>query len=155
LGETVTFDEIKAIFLEANPLHLSSNDWAFKHLATMNAEAKGRWERRHLSHAEVLQIKLMHHNSEGGKEPLLPEAWFPLETAVARLRERGTAYAAKNPICWERISYHRGKPSTIYVIQREDGLYHVDGIHRLLAWGLWGGLENGLDAYVALGFPVS
>jgi hypothetical protein len=86
-----------------------------------------------------------------------------LFTCQDLLSDWGDEYPTANPLCWEKL--HRNSTADIsplilsagaldhphYAELRErDSLTHLDGLHRMLAWGLEGRLPRfrRLEAYV-------
>jgi hypothetical protein len=66
-----------------------------------------------------------------------------------------TDYQSANPVCWEKIAHWRKDSSSPVFLctapvshsdyqdltDYEGHLIHLDGLHRLIAWGLYGKLE--------------
>lgn len=119
------------------------------------------WILVRLEHQEVLGIVLPWHNV-GGIE-LVPPAGCTLTEALGRLGELEGLYRKASPPFWETIEVlEKTDLSPIFLstspIDAEDyahvttrsGLIHLDGFHRLLAWGRSGRLDGvELEAYVA------
>lgn len=118
------------------------------------------WVLVRLKHQEVLGIVLPWH--EVGGIELVPPAGCTLAEALDRLGELERLYRKASPHFWETIEIlERADLSPIFLstspIESEDyaritrtGLIHLDGLHRLLAWGRSGRLDGvEIEAYVA------
>jgi hypothetical protein len=77
--------------------------------------------------------------------------------AIAKLKQIEKEYAKNNPVCWAKISYWQGKdfsPLFLSTAPTPDKgrrslvdttlgtLFHQDGLHRLLRWGMDGRFDE-------------
>ncbi|WP_327673662.1 DUF6309 family protein [Kitasatospora sp. NBC_00458] len=122
------------------------------------------WRRVRLSRADVLGVVLPWHLSEGGAIELVPRSGLTVEEAVERVRAGGAAWANANPVCAAKLRLLRWAPFTpVYLstdpvdhsdytdLRVREGLIHLDGLHRMIAWELAGRLpaRARLDGYLA------
>jgi len=159
----VSYNEVVAFFEKEHPVdetspHFAGNKWAMKHLEWANDVADGEWSLCELEAEDVLGIVFSHHTSEGTDQSLVDERGMTLEQTLALLRGNELEYAKNNPVCWSKIMYWqhkdfspvllstqptpgKGKRSNVDV--RLGKLFHQDGLHRLIRWGLDGRFEHG------------
>ncbi|MGW6421633.1 DUF6309 family protein [Nocardia sp. NPDC055053] len=124
----------------------------------------GRWSRVLLSRADLVAVMLPWHLSEGGGRELVPRTGLTVAQAAARLRAEHGEMAAANPVCTGLITALAESPfTTVFLSTRpvdhsdysdlrtRDGLIHLDGLHRMLAWELAGRLPEGelIEGFVA------
>ncbi|HCM52015.1 TPA: hypothetical protein DIS56_02675 [Candidatus Saccharibacteria bacterium] len=151
----VDFSEVKKVFLTDHDINHGSNKYAMKCLIDANEQCNGRWIRRELNSIEVQRIVLPNHRSHNRKIsnlPLVPETGLTVEDTLKRLNLLAD-YATKNPCCWNIIQRSRTSKSPVFLITQPlernrdhsklanftgHRLYHLDGLHRLVAWGLNG-----------------
>ncbi|MCK7625211.1 DUF6309 family protein [Streptomyces sp. RS10V-4] len=165
--ETVSFASVLRDFRADHPLRRAhegnTNDEAEGHVR--NAERLlGRWARVLLSRQDVLGVMLPWHLGEGGGRELVPPTGLTVADAAARLRAQQDDYARTNPVCWAKLLHQRTAPPTpLFLSSRavtgedyaglrvKDGITHLDGLHRMLAWAAWHLLpeEERIPAYVA------
>ncbi|MFF0449613.1 DUF6309 family protein [Streptomyces sp. NPDC004609] len=166
--EAVTFDALMGIFGRDHPYdpddEANSNDEAETHIRNAELILGGRWHRVRLEGTEVLGIVLPWHLGEDGEVELIPKTGLTVAEAAARLTALGTSYAVTNPRCGLKLARQTGAPprplflSTRAVpgedydaLTTREGLIHLDGLHRMLAWQQAGLLAPGrwVTAYVA------
>src|SRR5438270_5349919 len=161
----VSFEEVLACFdAEHEVKPDNTNEHARNMLQAAQEKFNGTWTCATLEREDVLNIVLPHHISERGVIPLIPPTGLTVAAAVERLREISVReYQAANAICWRKIAYCKETyPSPIFLCiapvshsdyqnltNFEGHLIHLDGLHRLIAWGLYGNLEP--DEYVKRG----
>ncbi|SDG31931.1 hypothetical protein SAMN05421505_103170 [Sinosporangium album] len=167
LDAKVTFDTVLRHFHEAHPRdrehEFNTNDDAEGHLKNAD-RLLGTWNRVLFNRHDVLSVILPWHESEGGEGPLIPKPGMPVAEAVARVRAQGEEYATLNPVCWAKLQWQATAPfSPLYLsvepvegVDYEElavrrGLIHLDGLHRMIAWELWGRLsdDHTVEAYLA------
>nr|BAP34751.1 hypothetical protein [Streptomyces sp. ML694-90F3] len=166
--EAVPFDGVLAHFARYHPYHsgdpANSNDEAETHIRGAEALAAGRWHRVLLTGPEVRAVVLPWHLGEDGECELIPRTGLTVAAAAARLTGWGEAYAGSNPLCARKLDRQvRSEATPLFLSTRavggpdyaeltvRDGLIHLDGLHRMLAWEMAGRLSPGhrLEAYVA------
>lgn len=116
-----------------------------QYLHEANTRCKAKWSLVVISATEIANILLPPHNHP---IEVIPPSGLSVLAAVRRLKELSKQ---QMPECWERISKIGQRDFSLMrvALQFEKGaLKHVDGVHRLLAYGLFGG-DQELSAYVA------
>jgi len=169
----VTFDDVLRRFYQEHALdrahEANTNSEAEQHLR--NADALlGEWSRVLMGRRDILGVMLPWHLSEGGSRELIPKSGLTVASAAKRLRSAGRQHAQANPTCWGKLAWHRKSPLTpLFLSTRaigtvdyadlcvKDGLTHLDGLHRMLAWELSDRLpeDDRIEAYVAGALPVT
>lgn len=154
LGE-IPFEEVLRVFDEEHHQKDGTNSWARNALIEANKKFNGRWGQLKLKRKEILGIVLPHHLGEGGEIELVPISGLNVEAAISKIKSI-PEYKIKNPQCWEKIKYLEIKPFnpiflSVSAIDWDDyknliptknsHLFHLDGLHRLIAWGLAGRLS--------------
>jgi Family of unknown function (DUF6309) len=124
----------------------------------------GTWSTIRLSRADIRSVLLPWHLSEGGGRELVPRTGLTVGQAADLLRAHEAEFTAANPVCSAKLTrFHTSPFTSIYLTTRPvphdhyadlptgDGLVHLDGLHRLLAWELAGRLPSReeLTAYIA------
>ncbi|MFJ4686639.1 DUF6309 family protein [Streptomyces sp. NPDC091377] len=124
----------------------------------------GHWYRVLLDRSELLEVILPWHLGEGGGIELVPPTGLTLADASAALRALGDTYALSNPHCAHKLNWQataplgpihlstRAVPGADYErMEPREGLIHLDGLHRMLAWENAGRLHGGvrIEALVA------
>jgi hypothetical protein len=94
----------------------------------------GQWKLAEVSKDDMLGIKVEtgHNHSIPGSEALIRPGQTVGE-AVIRLRALDPETM---PECWGNISHQKDRdiPQTHLILKRVGQLWHIDGIHRMLAW---------------------
>ncbi|WP_329064670.1 DUF6309 family protein [Streptomyces sp. NBC_01429] len=166
--EAVTFDTVMGHFAQAHPYdgqdEANSNDEAEAHIRNAQQLLGGRWHRVLLADTEVLDVVLPWHLGEDGEVELIPPAGLTVGEAAARLAALGESYARTNPLCARKLDRQTHAPPTPVFLATaampgpdyarltvREGLIHLDGLHRLLAWRRAGRPAPGdrIEAYVA------
>lgn len=168
----VTFDEVLQRFYHEHALdrahEANSNGEAEQHLRNADALLR-QWSRVLLGRRDVLGVMLPWHLSEGGNRELIPKSGLTVAAAARRLRSGGRQHARMNPTCWGKLTWQSTSPLTPLFLSThaigtvdyeelrvKDGLTHLDGLHRMLAWELHHRLpdDDRIEAYVAGTLPV-
>lgn len=106
------------------------------------------WWMEDLAAQELEKIFLPEHRHEISDEPTEPISFpddTPVSEAIRRLMETPEVYSVKCKDHIESLSeaiLQDGFTSTLMLEQKAEGLYHLDGLHRLLALQL--AIERGL-----------
>ncbi|MFF1903646.1 DUF6309 family protein [Kitasatospora sp. NPDC058218] len=163
-----------ATFAEVREVYLRNHDAEQAHEANTNQDGEenlqradellGSWWRVRLARTDVLDVVLPWHLSEGGGIELVPRSGLTVRQAVDRIRAGGRTWAEANPVCSTKVGHLKQAPltpvylSTLPVSHSDysdllvrEGLIHLDGLHRMVAWELARRLPRGawLDAFVA------
>ncbi|MEU5977254.1 DUF6309 family protein [Streptomyces sp. NPDC047315] len=168
---TVPFEQVLKAFLQDHPHVMegmddedNTNDDAEENLCQAQL-VLGRWQRVVLDRSEVLDVVLPWHMGEYGEHELIPPAGMTVGSATTRLRELDEAYLNGNPRCAAKLEHHARAPmSPLYLSTRPvpgpdyerleavEGLIHLDGLHRMLAWERAGRLDGdvAVEAYLAV-----
>lgn len=169
----VAFVEVLNFFDLEHPIAdadiFKGNKWARQIILQAEKDFPDSWVYCELNKDDVLNIILPTHPSEDNDIELVDEKGLTVEDVLKKLKTMPD-YAAKNPICWRKINYWRQRMfSPIFLstspvsasrqklIDPTKGkLFHLDGLHRLIGWGLsdrFDGLknaeENKITAYIA------
>ncbi|MEI5098113.1 DUF6309 family protein [Streptomyces sp. PmtG] len=166
IGPT-TFEEVRDRFHQDHPVtrahEVNTNVDADSALRLADATF-GTWSTIRLSRADVRSVLLPWHLGCGGGRELVPRTGLTVGQAADLLRAHEAEFTAANPVCTGKIALFRTAAfSSIYLTTRpiphdhyadlptDDGLVHLDGLHRLLAWELSGRLSPRaeLPAYIA------
>ena len=116
-----------------------------EYLDAANRRWLGRWSLVLLSTMEIANIMLPSHNHPIA---VIPQPGLPVYAAVQRVQQLPKD---QMPECWERIIKIKNRDfSKMHLaLQAENGvLAHVDGVHRLLSYGLFK-MKQDMLAYVA------
>ncbi|MFG3051601.1 DUF6309 family protein [Kitasatospora sp. NPDC048239] len=168
--DRIDFDTVLGRYRRDHPVDRehedNSNSDGDAHLLTAEGMFGG-WGRVLLDRADVLDTVLPWHLGEGGELELVPATGMTVAEAVVRLRGIGGGYNGLNPSCARKLRRQAEAPFTPVFLSvpaigstdyqgllRADGLTHLDGLHRMIAWELYGRLGPGveIEAYVA-GLP--
>ncbi len=156
--KNVSYADVIDFFQAEHPTDLSSphfagNKWGLKHLEWANDVAEGVWSLCELESDEILNIVFSQHSAEETGEDLVDDHGMTVKDAIEKLKLIGAEYASRNPVCWAKIMYWQGKDfSPLFLSTKptpEKGrrslvntalgtLFHQDGLHRLLRWGMDG-----------------
>jgi len=155
-GPRVSFEQVKATFLHDNAATPERNAWPLGALEVANQQF-GDWTQVVLTPEEVLAVLLPQHNHGVN---LVPAAGSSVSEAISKLD-----FVDPLTECYNRIQQFFGTLTTLVFLSMAPmndpryfdytglisrgckGLTHLDGLHRLVAWGR----ENKRDvpAYVA------
>ena len=120
-------------------------DISLQYLYAANTRWQGRWGLVLLSAPDIAKVMLPSHNHPIA---VIPQSGLSVHAAVQRLQQLPKE---QMPECWERISKIKNRDfSQMHLaLQIENGvLTHVDGVHRLLSYGLFK-MDQDVLAYVA------
>lgn len=124
----------------------------------------GEWSRVLVGPRHLRGVVLPWHESEGGDIALVPKTGLRVADAARRLGAMRSDYSRKSPVCWRKLERLAAAPPTsIFLSTRaiagedyadlsiKEGLIHLDGLHRMIAWALDERLsEHALvEAYIA------
>jgi hypothetical protein len=150
----VSFEEVCASFRRDNPIGFGSSEWALTALEIADKQF-GTWLRRDLSLEDILGVMLPHHLHDG--QEVVPKVCSTVSEAIERLKSIPHSHS-----CSKRIDEVSRRPlSPVFLsaapIHHPDyqgltdrdyrGLTHLDGFHRLIAWGRSG--QSEIVAYIA------
>jgi hypothetical protein len=145
LKEAVAFQEEIMRFYELE--NRESKEFAVgqEYLTAANTRCQGRWTLVLVSGTDIASVMLPLH-----RHPIevIPESGLSVFSAVQRLQQ---VPKDQMPKCWDNISSHKERDfsQTHICLESENGiLKHVDGVHRLLAYVLFGKGQE-VPAYVA------
>lgn len=142
----------------------NSNDEAEGHIRNAQRDSDGRWHRILLEGPEVRAVVLPWHLGEDGEVELIPRTGMSVGEAADRLTMLGASYSRTNPLCAFKLGRQctatrlplflstRPAPGPDYAsLAVREGLIHLDGLHRMIAWARAGQLVSGswFEAYVA------
>ncbi|MCX4967602.1 DUF6309 family protein [Streptomyces sp. NBC_00654] len=166
--EAVTFDALMRRFGQEHPYdrndEANSNDEAETHIRNAQSALGGRWHEVLLEGTEVLDVVLPWHLGEDGDVELIPRTGLTVAAAASRLAALGPSYARTNPLCGLKLARQiHAPPRALFLstgavpgadyeeLTVREGLIHLDGLHRMLAWQRAGQLVPGrwVKAYVA------
>jgi hypothetical protein len=136
LNQNVPLDEVLGCYDRENQ-GSASFVWARGYLAEKSRECGGNWTLVLLSTDEVSNIMLPNHRHPAeNPNALIPKPGLTMQAAVARVkgvtREMGS--------CWDNINSHKDRDFSevhIFLQYENEGLLNLDGLHRLLAWGVF------------------
>lgn len=167
----IAFEEVLEAFYREHSTERdhdeNTNPEAERALNLANAQM-GEWRKALVRREDILNVVLPWHISCGGKTELVPKSGMTVEHAAAKIARMGEAFAKHNPVCHQKIQRMARQPfSPLFLstraigkddywdLDRKEGLVHIDGLHRMIAWALHGRLseEVEVEAYVAL--PVA
>jgi hypothetical protein len=152
--KNVSFEEVRAAFLKENAIGFGSNEWAFNALEMANKQF-GNWVRGTLTPKDILGIMLPHHYHY--EHELVPKLCSSVSGAIEKVESIPESHPCRKRI--EELSGRVTSPVFLSIapITHPDykgltdrdyrGLTHLDGLHRLIAWGRTG--RAGVVAYVA------
>ncbi|MEV7597026.1 DUF6309 family protein [Kitasatospora sp. NPDC089797] len=163
----VAYSEVHEAYLRDHPVEraheANTNLYGEENLERADT-LPGGWWRIRLTPADVLGVVLPWHLSEGGERELVPRTGLTVARAAERVRSGGADWTAANPVCSAKLRLLRRAPFTPLFLSTAPvdhpdyaglvlapGLIHLDGLHRMVAWGLAGRLAGGieLDGYLA------
>jgi hypothetical protein len=157
LQSMVSFDEVRAAFLRENDVQCGKNQWALKAIEIAE-EQFGHWGRVILSSEDILGVMLPHHTRCGPE--VVPPCGSIVSDAIERLKSLPSSDTCRKTV--DELSArtpsliflssapinHSDYPDFRALVERNyKGLTHLDGLHRLIAWGRSG--RSGIAAYVA------
>lgn len=169
----VSSEEVFRVFDRDQPAEPgNSNQYARELLGKADQQFGGVWTQSPLPQTDIAEIVLPphYHTAGGGKIELIPVSGLTVAAATDKIR-RMKGYESANTCCWRIITHWMERyPSPIflsvapvkscsdhqYLTSYDGHLIDLDGLHRLIAWGLSGRLEsseydkgNRIIAYIA------
>lgn len=150
--KTLTAQEVKAIMEQESQDSAWAQETLKFVLSTIDeCEEKPNptWWMDQLGVEGFAKIKLPEHRHEIAEEPTQPISFpddTPVSEAVRRLVETPEVFAnncAQHIHAISESILQNGFTSTLMLEKKTDGLYHLDGLHRLLALQL--AIEKGLE----------
>jgi hypothetical protein len=154
---SVPFSEVRADFIKSHDLSKHGNQWGLFNIEAAQAQFGESWVKRELSTDEILKIVLPFHQHPDFKgDPLIPREGLTVEQAIERFKAL-TDYQATNQRCWQRIQdlqtdtrpfflsaqpLNHGNYLKLDRFKDSQHLFHLDGLHRLIARGLVDGYSD-------------
>jgi hypothetical protein len=148
LEKTVAFDEVLGQF-EGENRESKSFTWAKDELLKLNAKAGITWTLVLLSHEDILDIMLPHHRHPP-QITLIPAHGLDIAAAAVKIKNS----TRETGECWDNIYSHKDRDffqTRVFLEFRDGRFWHIDGLHRLLAWVIFEKTDE-IHAYVA-GLP--
>ncbi len=152
-----SFKEVQATYALVKKNHYQQ--WAVN---KANEKAAGVWKLIELSRDDMSRIILPNHlHPTLSMKPLISKEGATLADAVSLLQSKYD-YSRTNAACWRSIEFLRDNTTAVILSVKpipsfdywflnkldDANLYHVDGLHRMLAWSLYSN-DRPLRAYVA------
>jgi hypothetical protein len=153
----VPFEEVQSAYLTVKKNMYQQ--WAVN---KTNQQANNQWYLAELTRDEAMQIILPHHrHSTWSKRALIHQQGSTASQVLEQLPPKGD-YDKTNKRCWRSIEYLKTSTTPIIVStepiatfvywnlakHEKPCLYHVDGLHRLLAFCLRDDADK-IMAYIA------
>ena len=155
-----------------NPIPTPGNLYSFlRCISVADKQLGNRWQYRSLTPAEQDAVVLPEHRHPLRAKPPAPELIGPdglTAQDTARWLFEHPEYRHTNPKCWQKLNYVMDHVEVIYVSREpinmptyeqmqgfgEDHLYHLDGLHTLVAQALLRRLDDErgqrpIPAYIA------
>jgi hypothetical protein len=155
--ENIAYEGVVDFFMREHPInddsiHFEGNKWGKLHLEQANVSVQGDWSLCELETEEILGIVLPYHAAEHGESILIQEDGLIVRDAIKKLKDNLPEYSEKNPVCWKKMMYWKDKEysplflSTVPAYQGKRShvnpslgkIFHLDGLHRLMRWGMDG-----------------
>lgn len=165
--ESIRFAEVLGRFRLEHAVdrdhEVNTNGDAENHLVLADAMF-GEWTHVYIGQRALQTVILPWHASEGGAIELVPKTGLTVLQAARKIATMRSEYAQACPICWRKIERVASAPPTaIYLatgaipsedyvdLEPQDGLVHLDGLHRMIACELDGLLADDrmIEAYIA------
>jgi Family of unknown function (DUF6309) len=153
----LSFQEVHDAFLHENDLQDKYNQWAIGAIQIAE-EQLGHWRRVILSDRDILRVMLPHHTRCGPE--IVPPSCSTVAEAIQRLKQRPhddpcrkkAEDSSRNPaslifLSVGPIDHPDYADYRALVESKYQGLTHLDGLHRLMGWGLAG--RSDIVSYVA------
>jgi hypothetical protein len=158
--KAISGEEVFRVFDRDHPIEPgNSNQYARELLGKADRQFGGVWAETSPCQKDICEIILPphYHKAEGGKIELIPVSGLTVSAAIEKIRGI-KGYEFTNVCCWRSITrWMERYPSPIflsvapvkscsdhqYLTDYNGHLIHLDGLHRLIAWGLAGRLEPG------------
>lgn len=165
--KNVNYKEVISSFKQEHQITHGTNHWALKAISKANNLCGGLWTYVELEPKEISNIFLPWHEFDCNKDPVIPKNTKMNVDITFKKIKFDKNYSLKNPDCWAKIEHcnKQEKALPIFIstkpllelqeyyaysdINNQQGnLFHLDGFHRLINWGL-SGSANSIYAYVA------
>ncbi|OGE80970.1 MAG: hypothetical protein A3E98_03095 [Candidatus Doudnabacteria bacterium RIFCSPHIGHO2_12_FULL_48_11] len=158
----ITFDSILKAFDGQHDVKKGSNSWTRNALIAANNQFNGKWSFNTLNKEQLLKIVLPYHTSEHGGIELVPKSGMTIEDTINKIKSIPD-YNIRNPDCWKKIVYLKQVPmNPVFlsvslpswpdyqdiILLPGEHFIHLDGLHRLIAWGLDDRLDE-VTAFIA------
>lgn len=170
--QTVSFSEVLRVFkkeyIEYSGYRSDTHNYTRRILVNANKQFQGQWALVYLGKRQIGNIVLPWHLGEGGRVELVPKQGATLRKVLKKFDNLKfyQEYKKSNPICWRKIIYlKKQRPTPLFLttvplekklsyndlIVQDNQLVHLDGLHRLLAWGLSNRIKGygEIKAYIA------
>jgi hypothetical protein len=144
LEQTVAFNEVLGRF-ECENRESKSFGWARGELVKANGETGINWTLVLLSREDILSIMLPHH-CHPPQITLIPKMGLDVAAAAVIIPDSTREIGE----CWDNIHSHKGRDfsqTCVFLRFGDSRLWHIDGLHRLLAWAIFEKTEE-INAYV-------
>jgi hypothetical protein len=162
----VPFAEVEAALRASQDVTRGPGRWTIEMIREAERAAGGAWWALRVPGRALLDVALPRHAGEpcqGDRMELVPAGGATVEEAARALGLRLEAYRRANRSCAGRIDGARREPFSRILLSRQPlardeyaGMpaapcYHVDGLHRLIAWAAEGRLtaDAWIDVYLA------
>ncbi len=162
-ANVISFDDVVSIYLKENNLLQKRNTDRTTYLLSVANKFFGSWIAAELSNSEVLKITLPHHYHFSNE--LISKRGASVYHTSNKFRRIESTYREENPECCEIIeSFKKKNIQTVYlslgvlsdstneevnsfkeyrqIRKSEDNLIHLDGLHKLLSYGIYRRKEN-------------
>ena len=165
--KNVNYEEVVNSFKQEHQTKHGTNPWALKAISRANNQCEGLWAYIELEPKEILNIFLPWHEFDCGNDPVIPQNTKTNVDVTLNKIKSDKNYSSKNPDCWAKIEYCSKQEKILPIflsakpvlnikeyhayrdlIDQKGNLFHLDGFHRLINWGLKGGMDS-IYAYVA------
>ena len=152
----INFAEVMATFNRDNAENPDRNRWAVGALEVANRQFEGTWTHVVLEPDEVFDVMLPHHIHGVN---LVPADGLAVSEAIRKLD-----FIDRDSGCYQRIQWLSNEQTSVVFLSVAPiidsgysdyvglinrgfkGLTHLDGLHRLIAWGR---MRRSVPAYVA------
>lgn len=164
----VTKADVIAALAAGRSLTTGSAPWTLAFIDVADHQFDARWCRVAISGADARAVVLPPHEGEpcrGDTRLLVGTGGATVAATAAILTAVTEDYARDNPSCWSRLRAAEDAPLSpiilttaplaraeyATIVPAPGTLYHLDGLHRLVAWAMAGRLTDAarLTAFVA------
>ena len=148
-------------------LATGSGPWTRQFLDLADQQFERRWRLTRVPAVVLREVRLPRHAGEpcqGDTMTLVPTCGLTAADAGAHWTSIRAAYTDANPCCAGRLEAAERAPFSLVIVTtapldtpehralpvNAGGLYHLDGLHRLIAWAAAGRLNGDLTIPVAI-----